>query len=283
MKMADDSSYVLSWDLHEPDRTSTLKFIWESDDFVDVTIACDDDQIEAHKVILSAASPFFHDILKRNPHSHPLLYLKGTAKKDMKLLLDFIYSGETKVPKDQLEDFMTMAISLKVKGLVDVQNYELDDEVANMEDDECLTSSEKTKIECIKTETIKAESKEEPLKNVTVVHILEKASDIESYSQSTMEKYVDEESSVIDDSFRSINTLAPSFTEYEQKVLELVGQSESSWICTVCQFSGKVKSHVREHVQEHINGYSFKCDYCDKTLSMKRTYRKHMRKCKASH
>ena len=93
--MSDAGDFFLRWDLHEENRTSTLKSLWKNEDFLDVTIACDDDQIDAHKVILSAASPFFQKILKRNPHSHPLIYLRGTAKKDVQSLLDFIYSGET--------------------------------------------------------------------------------------------------------------------------------------------------------------------------------------------
>ena len=104
-----DGSFVLAWDKHEHSRTTTLKSLWENKEYLDVTIACDDDQINAHKVILSAASPFFHKILKRNPHSHPLLYLRGTTTKYVQSLLDFIYSGETRVPQEELE----------VKGLVD--------------------------------------------------------------------------------------------------------------------------------------------------------------------
>ena len=107
--MSVDQKYVLSWDLHKQDRITTVNSLWENEDFVDVTIACDDDQLEAHKVILSAASPFFQNISKCNPHTHPLLYLKGTHKDDIKSLLNFIYSGETHVPQDHLEDFMALA------------------------------------------------------------------------------------------------------------------------------------------------------------------------------
>ena len=32
--------------------------------------------LEAHKVILSACSPFFRSVLKKNKHDHPLVYLK---------------------------------------------------------------------------------------------------------------------------------------------------------------------------------------------------------------
>ena len=37
----------------------------------------DGHQIEAHKVILAASSPFFQAILKKNKHTHPLIYLRG--------------------------------------------------------------------------------------------------------------------------------------------------------------------------------------------------------------
>ena len=90
----------------------------DSGEFLDVTLVADDDQVKAHKVILSAASPFFQQLLLRNPHNHPLLYLRGTSKSDIQSLLDFIYSGETSVNQDDLETFMTLASSLKIHGLV---------------------------------------------------------------------------------------------------------------------------------------------------------------------
>lgn len=50
----------------------------DDQDYLEVTLAFDDDkQIQASKFMLSINSPFFRHIFKRNPHSHPLLYLKG--------------------------------------------------------------------------------------------------------------------------------------------------------------------------------------------------------------
>ena len=115
--MSNEDDFILRWEEHEQFRTSSLQSLWKNKDFLNVTIACDDDQIEAHKVILSAASPFFRDILKRNPHSHPLLYLRGTRKKDVEALLEFVYSGITHVIEEELEEFLAMATSLQVQGL----------------------------------------------------------------------------------------------------------------------------------------------------------------------
>ena len=43
----------------------------EDNNFADVTLACEDgQQVEAHKVILVASSPFFKELLRKNKHSH---------------------------------------------------------------------------------------------------------------------------------------------------------------------------------------------------------------------
>merc|ERR1712112_94975 len=77
-------------------------------------------QIKAHKVILSASSPFFKNILAKNAHIHPLLYMKGTNGKVLEALLGFIYNGESKVLEADLKEFLDTADELKIKGLFDV-------------------------------------------------------------------------------------------------------------------------------------------------------------------
>ena len=44
--------------------------------FTDVTIVCEDSTLRAHRVLLSAASPFLHRILADHPGQHPTLVLK---------------------------------------------------------------------------------------------------------------------------------------------------------------------------------------------------------------
>merc|ERR1712190_69408 len=73
--------------------------------------------MEAHKMILAACSPFFRNILRKNPHSHPLLYIKGVRICDLKAILDFMYHGEVQVAQEDLNSFLSVAEELKVKGL----------------------------------------------------------------------------------------------------------------------------------------------------------------------
>ena len=83
----------------------------------DVTLAFDDNQLQAHKVILSACSPFFRSVLKKNPHQHPLLYLKGVKYEDILSVLNFMYHGEVNVAQEELNSFLAVAEDLQVKGL----------------------------------------------------------------------------------------------------------------------------------------------------------------------
>ena len=77
--MTTSEKFCLRWNDFEANISGAFQEIRTEKDFFDVTLACEDDQIEAHKVILSACSPFFKGVLKKNPHQHPLLYLKGRA------------------------------------------------------------------------------------------------------------------------------------------------------------------------------------------------------------
>jgi len=304
-----EANFTLHLDLHEKARTVKLKSFVENKDFLDVTIACDDDQIDAHKVILSAASPFFETILKRNPHQHPLLYLRGTRRKDIEALLCFIYSGETQVLNDELEEFMALANSLQVHGLAGAVNDVVRDEVEidtsreiKKEKDDAFEEQfeanaadlrDKSLVYdsvCNKTEgSISNENKESKNRNKTKRENQQVNFDISE------RKYYDRklESSNLVDPLQDSKIVANSIAtvgqvkekvyveyEYDQKVLELVAKTESGWTCTKCTYISIHKSHIKEHAERHIQGYSHNCEYCSKTYTIRRKLKEHI---KANH
>ena len=70
----DTEMFNLTWDAFQLSTKETFKSLVNQEEFMDVTLACDDDtQLKAHKVILSACSPFFKNILLKNPHPSPLI------------------------------------------------------------------------------------------------------------------------------------------------------------------------------------------------------------------
>jgi len=113
--------FCLRWNDFESNISSAFRELRDDKDFFDVTLACDDDQIQAHKVILSACSPFFRNVLRRNPHQHPLLYLKNVKYTDLQAVLNFMYHGEVNVAQEELNSFLAVAEDLRVKGLTQNQ------------------------------------------------------------------------------------------------------------------------------------------------------------------
>jgi len=109
--------FCLRWNDFENNISCAFKELRDDKDFFDVTLACGDEEIQAHKVILSACSPFFKTILRRHPHQHPLLYLHGVSCTDLQSVLNFMYHGEVNVAQEELNTFLAVAENLKVKGL----------------------------------------------------------------------------------------------------------------------------------------------------------------------
>ena len=108
----------LQWNDFKANANSAFGRFRDDKEFTDVTLACEDgQQMEAHKVILAASSPFLDQILQRNKHPHPLIYLKGFQSQDLLSILDFLYFGEANVYQEDLDSFLAIAEELKLKGL----------------------------------------------------------------------------------------------------------------------------------------------------------------------
>ena len=109
--------FNLSWESFQSNLQSSLRDLRENQDFCDVTLGAEDDQVQAHKIIISAGSLFFKKVLKRNVHANPLLYLKGIKMCDLRDILTFMYQGQVEVAEDNLAQFLAAANDLEILGL----------------------------------------------------------------------------------------------------------------------------------------------------------------------
>ena len=121
---------------------STFQELREEKDFMDVTLSCDGEQIKAHKVILSACSITFRNLLKKNPSQNPVIDLlvrisvnhilkniliyyfivQDVDPRDMNSILDFIYLGKVNIKQENLSSFLALAEKLRVRGLCQNNN-----------------------------------------------------------------------------------------------------------------------------------------------------------------
>ncbi|KAK8778401.1 hypothetical protein V5799_020258 [Amblyomma americanum] len=85
---------------------------------VDVTLACEGLSLKAHKMVLSACSPFFQALFAENPCKHPIVILKDMRYVDLRAIVEFMYRGEVVVSQEDLMALLKTAETLKVNGLV---------------------------------------------------------------------------------------------------------------------------------------------------------------------
>ena len=75
--------FCLQWNDFQENINSAFGRLRNDKELTNVTLACEDGkQMEAHKVILAASSPFFEKIPLKSKHPHPLIYLRGFHSKD---------------------------------------------------------------------------------------------------------------------------------------------------------------------------------------------------------
>ena len=110
----------ISWNAFKSKTSETFRDLWSNKSFTDVTLATEDDQqIDAHKIILSTSSPFFKNIFEKNPHQKPLLYLKDVSYSELRKVLEYIYLGECELNSDRLNAFLSVGEALQIHGLTE--------------------------------------------------------------------------------------------------------------------------------------------------------------------
>ena len=128
---ASTENFCLRWNDFESNVSGSFRELREDSDFFDVTLATSDSgarTLQAHKVILSACSTFFKQMLRQqsrvHSHPHPFIYLRGVTYNDLLSVLDFMYHGEVNVAQDDLNSFLAVAEELQIKGLTNKDQSE---------------------------------------------------------------------------------------------------------------------------------------------------------------
>ncbi|XP_029673866.1 protein jim lovell [Formica exsecta] len=116
-RMGVQSLYSLRWNNHQAHIQQFFQELLHEENLVDVTLICAETSVKAHKVVLSACSPFFQRIFAENPCKHPVIVLKDFSNHELSTLIDFMYGGEVKIAQEELPGLMRAAECLQVRGL----------------------------------------------------------------------------------------------------------------------------------------------------------------------
>ncbi|KAH8308673.1 hypothetical protein KR059_000335 [Drosophila kikkawai] len=117
--VAPQDHYSLRWNNHQNHILRAFDALLQTKTLVDVTLVCAETSIRAHKMVLSACSPFFQRVFAETPCKHPVIVLKDFRGWVVQAIVDFMYRGEISVPQQRLQTLIQAGESLQVRGLVE--------------------------------------------------------------------------------------------------------------------------------------------------------------------
>ena len=218
-------------------------------DFSDVTLACEDgQQVEAHKMILAASSPFFQKLLGRNKHPHPLIYMRGMKSEYLLAIVDFLYCGEANVFQYNLDSFLAIAEELQLKGLMGKTDEKFEDTKV---DEKSLPSAFSSRNVNIPKTALQSQT---PKRNI---HNLGENKTLAIPGNNSVD-----------------------FEELEERVKSMMEKSQNKIAdgrfadrCTVCGKEGK-NNVIKDHIEaNHLEGVAIPCNLCNKTFRYRNGFR----------
>jgi len=247
----------LKWNDFQANVNTAFGSLRHDSDYSDVTLACEDgEQVEAHKVILAASSPFFNNLLKQNKHPHPLIYMRGVKSEDLVAIVDFLYYGEANVHQESIDEFLVIAEQLKLKGFAGNRGNEIISEEPVKKYKLANESPSARKGDQLK---LKLPKHEDPL-NLQGVGVAQK------------------------ENYETIIVNIKDIQELEEKVKSLMSKSENihngcrASRCTTCGKEGG-NGAIKDHIEaNHLEGVSLPCKFCEKTFRSRAGLRQHTNK-----
>jgi len=292
--MGTTEKFCLRWNDFETNITGSFKELREDEDFLDVTLACADGQIQAHKLILSACSPFFRTVLRRNKHEHPLLYLKGVKCADCISILNFMYHGEVNVAKDDLSSFLAVAEDLKVRGLTqDSPDVHSNDVIQE-------PTTKKFAHNSTPPHTVAAASKEPCTVLEEVTSVKPENTTDEVYSDYASSVLVSGETGEVGDRMKVSDIEYEDITQLDTSgggtypvqdkvggeedvdmkldhhIARQVGQERTDYVCLLCSKCCKSRDECANHIEVHHLKIVRSCPYCGIELTSRGGLRQHI-------
>lgn len=123
MTSPSQENYSLRWSNHQSHILEAFDALLQQNSLVDVTLVCADRSLRAHKVVLSACSPFFERVFNDTPCKHPVIVLKDFRGWLVQAIVDFMYHGEIAIPQERLSQLIQAGESLQIRGLIGAVPY----------------------------------------------------------------------------------------------------------------------------------------------------------------
>jgi len=287
--------YRLNWKEFEDNTKGYFREVRVNEEFSDVTLACEDgQQIDAHKIVLSACSPFFRALLRRNQHQHPLIYMRGMTSNELSSLLDFMYYGEIEISQEDLSDFLAVAEELKLRGLTPEKNNGTSDTPSQFVTPTRKKRKQENSPTPTKRPTIGGTPEQFVCEPETTLALNSSMDNMDSEVEEISPPHYDGpfighgepeenmDSSPMIELDRSFDPekAKEAVAALEDKIQSMVNKNDDgSWNCKVC---GKIvtgrqaKGNMKQHAETHLEGIQHTCTTCGKTYKNRNSLHTHI-------
>ena len=257
-----DDHFNLQYSQFNSNICEAFKTIRGVENFTDVTLACTDGEVSAHKLVLFSSSELFQEILPRMSHPQPYIYLKGIKLSFLESLMTFMYTGAVEVAQQDLARLLKTAKDLRVKGLIEATEEHREETVQRV-------SLIKSQMEEMRRTGLVAGLEgqedhnmlepqvniEEPETEETDVNEEELEADIPAKEEviAIEIENVGEEESDLMVSDGDLSLLDPS-QDLDERAVAMMEKSSTDdnrvcWLCKFCGKAGGDKSNIRRHVK----------------------------------
>jgi len=280
--------FNLKWNNFQSNVSRSFSLLRTEQEFFDVSLVSEDQKMmSAHKLVLSASSPYFKHVLTQNKHSHPLLCLEGVSSAELQCVLDYIYQGEVLVYQENLDRFLEVAKRLKLEGLITQDKDEDTDHdrgsvkkttETNSPGMDSLDTSNVSETELFAYKKLKIE-------------IMDDSNDFSDRELSTDIKKPKRENIEVENptkqkskprrrSTSSYFANAENFAnndEIDKKIQEYIIRGQDGiFSCGHCGKTGvKTKQNLVYHLETHVENLSYPCSGCEKTFRSKQALSSH--------
>ena len=239
--------FDLTWQTFSSHATEMFRELLATNQFADVSLICHDlTKIQAHRIVLSACSSVFREILQGHKEGHPVIYLRGVQRQELESLLQFMYNAEVSFSEDRLNEFLKVAKDLDIKEIA--ENVDIAQESSN--ENAACNGQEKDITRDIQNE------------NRNIVPPTRRPNS--AITTGKAHHYCDE----CDAEYKTYISLCQHRRSVHQGV---------QFSCNQCNYKATQKNNLKTHIQLVHGGLVYPCNQCEYKATQKSDLKRHIK------
>ena len=236
------------WKSFQSHLSTTLKKLYTENVYADATHVSDDQvQIKAHKFVLSACSPTLAKLLLSNPHTHPLLYLRGVNHQELQAVLRFMYLVEAIINQDRITSFLEI-----------VRDLQMEEFLENKTDEQSIKTDPAEHCDIYN---------DDDTKDLGVVDTIDEDQRLPDE---------DNKQDISNNQLYSCDSCeAVLNSEYNLKRHQGYKHTGVSYFCNQCDYQAPAQRFVRRHQQSRHEDVRYACNQCEYEARSQNWLKKH--------